>query len=440
MSKKKAKTIRIIIVLLFVAGVALAGVYKFSVKDITMKFVSGSKAVEVVIPGSDAKNMQVSELHFKVRQMVISKVLIYRTFKSICLRNVSYGEFASLIDPERSSPMQYLADSLQFEDPDGVVIALNENGQAVLRSQASTFWLERIMISEVWLIICALAMIACYVAEEQHADNRSNHGPVAEAKRFVRDFRKYWEYMVFAAKADLNAEVANSYLNRLWWLLEPLFSMLVYVVVFGRLMGRSIDNYATFVFSSLLMWNYFTKTINYSVKLVRNNRDIVTKVYVPKFVLLVCNMMLNLFKLAFSLIILIPMLFIFKVSIGINIFWVLPAYVIMILISFGAGMILLHYGVYIDDLSYAVGILLQMMMFLSGTFYDVMTTLSFPLNTIMISMNPMAMLIDTMRNGLLYNTATNLPLLAIWFVISLILCYIGIHIVYKNENAYVKVV
>ncbi len=440
MSKEKAKIIRIIILLLFVAGVVIVGAYKFSVKDITLKFVSGQDAVEIVIPGSDAKNMQVSELRFDTQSLTVKKILIYRTFKSICLRNVGYGEFASMIDQEQSSPLQYMADSLLFEDSDGVVITLNESGKALLKSQASTFWLERIMISEVWMIVCALAMIACYVAEEQQADNWSNHGPVAEAKRFVRDFRKYWQYMVFAAKADLNAEVANSYLNRLWWLLEPLFSMLVYVVVFGRLMGRSIENYATFVFSALLMWNYFTKTINYSVKLVRNNRDIVTKVYVPKFVLLICNMMLNFFKLIFSLIILIPMLFIFKVSIGINIFWVLPAYVIMILISFGAGMIFLHYGVYIDDLSYAVGILLQMMMFLSGTFYDVMTTLSFPLNTIMISMNPMAMLIDTMRNGLLYNTVTNLPLLAIWFAISMILCYVGIHIVYKNENAYVKVV
>lgn len=130
----------------------------------------------------------------------------------------------------------------------------------------------------------------------------------------------------------------------------------------------------------------------------------------------------------------------FKISIGFNILWVVPAYVIMIILSFGVGMIFLHYGVYIDDLSYAVGILLQMMMFLSGVFYDTMSTLVFPLNTIMISMNPMATLIDTMRNGLLYNTATNLPLLAIWFVISLILSYVGIHIVYKNENAYVKVV
>lgn len=180
--------------------------------------------------------------------------------------------------------------------------------------------------------------------------------------------------MNYAAKADLRAEVANSYLNRLWWLLEPLFSMLVYVIVFGRIMGNSVENYATYTFSALLMWTFFSKAINYSVKCVRNNRDIVTKVYVPKHVLLISNMILNMYKLVFSLIVLIPMLIIFKVNIGFCVLGVIPAYVLMILLSFGPGMILLHFGVYIDDLAYAVNILLQMLMFLSGIFYDVITS------------------------------------------------------------------
>ena len=55
-------------------------------------------------------------------------------------------------------------------------------------------------------------------------------------------------------------------------------------------------------------------------------------------------------------------------------------------------------------------------------------------------LNPVALLIDTMRNALLYNTAANLPLLGMWFLVSLILCAVGVHIVYKNENSYVKVV
>ena len=83
---------------------------------------------------------------------------------------------------------------------------------------------------------------------------------------------------------------------------------------------------------------------------------------------------------------------------------------------------------------------LNMLMFLSGIFYNTMTSLSEPINTIIMTLNPVAIFVDTMRNALLYNTVRNVPVLAIWFLISIILCCIGVHTVYKNENSYIKVV
>ena len=81
-----------------------------------------------------------------------------------------------------------------------------------------------------------------------------------------------------------------------------------------------------------------------------------------------------------------------------------------------------------------------MLMFLSGVFYDVMSSLPDPLNIIMMCLNPVAMLVASMRDALLYNRISNIPLVAGWAVVSVILCFVGVHIVYKNENAYVKMV
>jgi ABC-type polysaccharide/polyol phosphate export permease len=100
----------------------------------------------------------------------------------------------------------------------------------------------------------------------------------------------------------------------------------------------------------------------------------------------------------------------------------------------------MHFGVFIDDLGYAIAILLNMMFYLSGIFYDIETTMAAPLGSIIARANPMAFLINSMRNALLYETAPDLTLMGIWFLVSVILCAIGVRIIYKYENSYVKVV
>lgn len=52
-------------------------------------------------------------------------------------------------------------------------------------------------------------------------------------KRFMDDMKKYWKYAVYSSRAQLKSEIANSYLNWLWWILDPLCFMLIYVFMFG---------------------------------------------------------------------------------------------------------------------------------------------------------------------------------------------------------------
>lgn len=301
---------------------------------------------------------------------------------------------------------------------------------------------ERLLGVLLWLAGAVWIYLAVYLRRDFREGQPRNVSARAAnpLRKFCQDIYKYGYYMTYSAKADLKAEVANSYLNWFWWILEPFCNMLVYVIVFSNIMGTSIAYYPVFTFSSLLMWNFFNKTINYSVKAVRNNRDIVSRVYVPKFVLLMSNMILNFFKLLFSLVVLICLLLVFRVPVTVQMLWVFVCYAELILVSFGIGMIFMHFGVFIDDLSYAVGIALNMMMFLSGVFYDLPTSIAAPLNQLLLWFNPVALLIDTMRDALLYGQISNLPAFLAWLVLSVGLCGLGVCIVYKNENGYVKVV
>lgn len=441
--KKVYNFLRIILVIIFVIGVIGIAVFPFDNRSLTLKFVTDTNNIVVSESNENIAEEKSRELCLEnIEETLIKELIIYGSNKSMYLKKIAYGEFANYISNVEQGETQWTEEGLLVKGTEqGIRLTMNDSYVAMLKKQSASFLQERLIFIEFFLALIAICFLICGVMEESaKGDNWYNHGPVHETKKFLKDIKKYWQYMVYAAKTDLKAEVANSYLNRLWWLLEPFFNMIVYVVVFGNIMGNSVENYATFVFSALLMWNFFNKTINFSVKLVRNSKDIITKVYIPKFVILLSNMILNMFKLLFSLIVLVVMMIVFRIRIGINILWVFPAYAVMIMLAFGAGMIFLHFGVYVDDLSYAVGILLNMLMFLSGIFYEMMTTLPEPLNAIMMCLNPVAMFVDTMRNALLNNSAANLPILGAWFLMSAILCCIGVHIVYKNENSYVKVV
>lgn len=428
--------LKILIILVFLILSLIIAFYKFPNQDVMMIVETSRGNIECIFDAMEIENYydvnmgdsvsdeiitEFSLQYLNAYEMNISQIKFYRRFKSICVDKITSDQIDSCVIKQ--------TDQLIF----------NANVCDKIKKISQSYVMERLIFVEILLIVVLFIWIILNALSEK-INFKNNHGPVFEISRFGREILTYREYIFYAAKADLKAEVANSYLNRLWWILEPFFNMLVYVIVFGRIMGNSIQNYATYVFSALLMWNYFNHILNYSVKCIRNNRDIVTKIYMPKYVLLLTNMVLNFIKLLFSVAVLLVMMFIFKVEIGINIFWVIPPYVLMLLLSFGFGLILLHYGVFVDDLGYAVGILLTMVMFLSGIFYDVITTLTAPLNGIMLCANPVSMFTDTMRNALLYNSITNVPLVVIWLLLGLLIFYIGLHMVYKNENGYVKVI
>lgn len=446
MEKKKFsmdKLVHMLLAVVFIAGILVIALYPFPNRNLTLHFMTDEHTFVVNRNNEDIASGNCKDITFddNADEALIRKVRIYGDYKSIMLKELSFAEFFGYIEGVENGEVKWTEEGVILTGKENIRFYLNDSFVAMLQKQSESCLQERfIMMGLYFCLVVFLLFIYHVVKERKTEQNWNNHGPVFEVKKFCGDIVEYGQYMVYAANTDLKAEVANSYLNRLWWLLEPFFNMIVYVLVFGNMMGSSVENYATFIFSALLMWNFFSKTVNYSVKLVRNNKDIITKVYIPKFIILLSNMFLNMFKLLFSMIVLVIMMLVFRVEIGFNLLWVIPAYVVMILLAFGVGMIFLHFGVYVDDLSYAVGILLNMLMFLSGIFYETMTTLPEPLNSLMMCLNPVAVAIDTMRSALLYNTPSNLPILGVWFLIAVIMCAVGVHTVYKNENSYVKIV
>lgn len=259
-------------------------------------------------------------------------------------------------------------------------------------------------------------------------------------KEIINDTRKYRKYMIRAAKADLKSEVTNAYLDWLWWILEPICNMLIYYLIFGIVFRTSEKYYLVFIYSSLTMWFFFSRTILVSVELIRTSKAIITKVYIPKPILLLEKMLVNVFKMAISCVIIVILMVFYKVPVSYHLIGVIPVLVVFFVFTYGCGCILMHFGVYVSDLFYVVTIALNMLIYFIGIFYSISERFPEPWGKIFENCNPLAFLISQMRNALMYEKSViNLGMVS-WAIGSFIIAMIGSHIVYKYENSYAKVI
>jgi len=259
-------------------------------------------------------------------------------------------------------------------------------------------------------------------------------------KRFILDIKKYFKYIIYATKSELKAEVANSHLNWLWWILDPVCFMLIYTFLVEIVFHTKEANFPVFVFIGLTVWNFFSKTLTTCVKIVSSNQAIVSKVYIPKFVLILVKLGVNFFKMSISWILILGMMIFFQVPFSWQLLNFFPLILILFLFTFACCTIVAHFGVFIEDLLNITNIFLKLVFYLSGIFYAIPTRIPTPYNHVLVNCNPVALFIDSFRKIILYNNFPDYLMLGCWCLIGVFLLIIGIHTIYKYENSYAKVI
>lgn len=258
-------------------------------------------------------------------------------------------------------------------------------------------------------------------------------------KRFVADIKKYFRYSLVSAKAQLKTEVANSYLNWIWWILDPLCFMLIYTFIFGYVFGSAELYFPVYIFIGLTIWDFFNRTLLNSIKIVKANKAVVSKVYFPKYILVLTRVWVNGFKMLISFGIVAVMMVFFQVPLSWNVLYFIPVLLILVLFTFGCACFLLHFGVYVEDLSNVTNIFLRFIFYGTGVFYNLERKI--PLwGSYLTKFNPIACLMNAMRQCLIYQSTPSWKLLLVWFAVSLLLAVAGVRKIYKEENSYVKAI
>lgn len=265
--------------------------------------------------------------------------------------------------------------------------------------------------------------------------------------RFFKDFKRFFNYTVYSSKAELKSEVADSFLSWLWWFLDPLLYMLVYSFIAVVVFKSNVQYFPVFVFLGLNTWTFFSKTVKASVKLVSNKKMIVTKVYVPKYMFVFEKIGVYGFKMVVSNLLVVITMIGYKVPLTWRVLWIIPISMVLIVVTFGISTIICHFGVFVEDLLNVITVVLQLGFYLSGIFYSIESIgknikgrVPEPYGDLLVKLNPMALLITDLRRVMLYGENPHWVMLIAWFVAGLLMSFVGVKIIYKFENSYVKVI
>ena len=135
------------------------------------------------------------------------------------------------------------------------------------------------------------------------------------------DFRELWRYkdlLYFLTLRGIKARYAQSILGVAWAIIQPLFTTLVFTVVFGNLAKVDSDGmpYILFSYLALWPWNYFSGTLTESANSLIANSGMITNVYFPRMVLPLASIFAKLLDFIIAFLVVIGFLVYFKVMPG----------------------------------------------------------------------------------------------------------------------------
>ena len=212
---------------------------------------------------------------------------------------------------------------------------------------------------------------------------------------------RYKDLLYFLTIRGIKARYAQSVLGVGWAIIQPLFTTLVFTVVFGNLAEISSDGvpYVIFSFAAMVPWNYFANTLTDSANSLVQNARMITKVYFPRVVLPLSAALSKLLDFVIGMVVLAGFMIYFKFQPTIWSLFLPVLILILLLTSLGMGMILSAMAVQYRDVKHVLNFIVQLLLYAAPVVYPASKV---PAKwQFWYGLNPMVGVIEGFRSALL---------------------------------------
>lgn len=301
-------------------------------------------------------------------------------------------------------------------------------------------------------------------------------GSVALIRYAITDVWSRRRLIGYMVRADIKKRGVNTVLGNVWWVLDPLITMLIYVLVMTVIFQRSTPDFPLFLLSAMVPFKWFTQTIGSSTHAVTGREGLIKQIMFPKTILPVTSSLSQVVSFLFGMLVLFAVLLVAYTShLTVQVLWVPLIAVVQFVFVLGFTFMVSGVTVFYRDVGIVIGHFMRLLFWILPILWsfnavagrgqaleeamgDVDRTLGLPLGTLfnILHYNPVAQLLESYRQviygdlaaipaadggrTLVWTTATppDLPMLALIFVTGVVFVAIGTIIFKRLEPAFAK--
>jgi lipopolysaccharide transport system permease protein len=264
----------------------------------------------------------------------------------------------------------------------------------------------------------------------------------ANQRRNLTELRDLWafrELIYFLTWRDIKVRYKQTSLGVAWAILQPLLTMVIFTIFFGRLAGVPSDNvpYPLFAYAGLVPWTFFSNAVGNSGNSLVGNANLITKVYFPRMIIPGAAVAAGLVDFAFAFVILILLMIYYRVGISWGLLMLPVVVLITALLALGMGLWMSALNVKYRDIRFALPFMIQLWLFVSPVIYPA----SFLPRKLRwaLSLNPLTGIIEGYRSSL-FGRPFNWPALLTSSAITVALLIYAVFVFRRMERSFADVV
>lgn len=254
-----------------------------------------------------------------------------------------------------------------------------------------------------------------------------------------KELADYRDLFLFLTWRHIKVQYAQSTLGIGWAIIQPLFSMIVFTIVFGKLAGVASDGapYAVFSFVALVPWTYFANAVTEGTNSLVSNTNLLTKVYFPRLVLPLSAVLAKLVDFTIGLVILLALLAWYRIVPTWGVLALPLLILLMMLTAAGLGLWMTALAVQYRDIKYGLNFAIQLLMYTAPVVYP--ASLIPEKWQLVYALNPMVGVIEGFRAALLGTRAMPWSMLAMGIVSATTIATTGCLYFRRKERLFADV-